>query len=65
MEVSFRPATRADLEDIITLTNLCFDEQTSLAYAEKIWDENVNDSNQIYLNGYLRSEERRVGKSVN
>ena len=56
MEVNFRPATRADLEDIITLTNLCFDEQTSLAYAEKIWDENANDSNQIYLNGYLNGE---------
>ena len=56
MEVNFRSATRADLEDIITLTNLCFDEQTSLAYAEKIWDENANDSNQIYLNGYLNGE---------
>jgi len=53
MEVTFRTATRADLEDIITLTNECFDEQTTLDYAQKIWDENADDPRQIYLNGYL------------
>jgi len=53
MEVTFRPATAADLEDIITLTNECFDEQTPLEYAERIWAENADDPHQIYLNGYL------------
>lgn len=53
MEVTFRPATAADLEDIIALTNECFDENTPLEYAQKVWTENEHDSNQIYINGYL------------
>lgn len=56
MEVTFRPATRADLADIIDLTNECFDENTPLQYAEKVWDENAADPNQIYLNGYVDGE---------
>lgn len=56
MEVTFRPATAADLEDIIALTNLCFDEDTSLEYAEKIWQQTASDPHQIYLNGYLDGE---------
>ena len=56
MEVEFRIATRADLADIIALTNECFDEQTSLEYATRVWDENVDDAHQIYLNGYLGGE---------
>lgn len=56
MEVTFRPATRADLTDIIDLTNECFDENTPLQYAEKVWDENAADPNQIYLNGYVDGE---------
>ncbi len=53
MEVTFRPATAADLEDIIALTNECFDESTPLEYAQKVWAENEHDLNQIYINGYL------------
>lgn len=53
MEVNFRPATRADLEDIIALTNECFDENTPLEYAEKVWNQTENNPNTIYLNGYL------------
>lgn len=53
MAVEFRIATAADLSDIIALTNECFDEQTSLAYAQKVWSENADDPRQIYLNGYL------------
>lgn len=56
MEVTFRPATAADLEDIIALTNECFDENTPLEYAQKIWAENEHDHNQIYLNGYLGAQ---------
>lgn len=56
MEVTFRPATAADLEDIIALTNLCFGEDTSLEYAEKIWHQTASDPHQIYLNGYLDGE---------
>ena len=53
MEVIFRLATRADLGDIIALTNECFGEDTPLEYAEKIWSQTENDPNTIYLNGYL------------
>lgn len=53
MEVVFRLATRADLEDIIALTNECFDEDTPLEYAEKVWNQTEADPNTVYLNGYL------------
>lgn len=56
MEVTFRPAVRADLEDIIALTNECFGENTPLEYAEKVWEQTEDDPNTIYLNGYLGSQ---------
>lgn len=56
MEVVFRPATYADIPDIINLTNLCFDEQTPVEYAQKVWEQTEGDPNQIYLNGYLGDE---------
>lgn len=52
MEIEFRIAERADLPEMIDLTNRCFDETTPLAYAEQIWDENASDPHQIYLNGW-------------
>lgn len=52
MDITFRTATFADLEDIVSLTNLCFDEQNTLAYAQKIWQKTEHDPNQVYLNGY-------------
>ncbi len=52
-EIVFRPATEADLADIIELTNECFDESTPLSYAEKVWQTSGKDQNQIYLNGYI------------
>lgn len=56
METEFRIATRADIPEIIALTNECFNEQTPLEYAQQIWDQNAGDDNQIYLNGYLNGE---------
>lgn len=53
MEVTFRPAVYTDIEDIIALTNECFNENTSLEYARQIWQETEQDKNTIYLNGYL------------
>ncbi len=55
-KVDFRPATDVDLEDIIKLTNLCFEEDTPLEYAQVVWDECKSDNNQIYLNGYIGDE---------
>lgn len=51
MKVEFRKATYSDLEGIINLCNECFNEITSMEYAQKIYKENENDQNQIYLVG--------------
>lgn len=51
MEVKFREATSNDIEEIIALCNECFEEETSIDYAKKVYEETQNDSNQIYLVG--------------
>lgn len=51
MDVSFKVATEENLEGIINLCNECFDENTSLDYATKIFNETKDDSNNIYLIG--------------
>lgn len=53
MEVKFRKATFEDVEGIITLCNECFNENTTLEYAKKIYKENEEDKNQIYIVGLL------------
>ena len=53
MEVKFRIATFDDVEGIIKLCDECFNEKTSLDYAKKIYRENENDSNQVYVVGML------------
>jgi len=56
MSVKFRIATSEDIENIIELCNECFDENTSLEYAKKVWEENQKDLNQIYLVGYIDNQ---------
>lgn len=56
MDIVFRKATYDDLEGIIKLCNVCFDENTSLEYAKRIYFENEKDPNQIYLIGVLNNE---------
>ena len=53
MEVLFRKATLDDVEDIIALCNECFEEETSLDYAKKVFEETMYDPNQIYLVGIV------------
>ena len=53
MDVIFRKATIEDVEGIIELCNECFFENTSLEYAIKSFNETKNDTNQIYLVGFL------------
>lgn len=53
MEVIFKKATLGDVEEIIALCNECFEEVTSLEYAKRLFEETLNDKNQIYLNGYV------------
>ena len=56
MEVKFKIATEEDIEGIIKLCNACFNENTSLEYAKRIYNENKNDPNQIYVIGILNDE---------
>lgn len=56
MEVSFRRATLEDVESIIKLCNECFDENTSLEYAKRVFLETEKDPNQIYLIGIVGGE---------
>jgi ribosomal protein S18 acetylase RimI-like enzyme len=56
MSVQFRIATLDDVEGIIQLCNECFGENTSLEYAQKIYRENENDVNQIYVIGIKDNE---------
>ena len=51
--IEFKIATIGDIDGIVALCNECFDENTSLAYARKVFEENKLDRNQIYLIGVL------------
>ena len=53
MKVVFRRATSEDVPGIIELCNECFNEETSLEYANKVFEETKNDKNQIYLVGLI------------
>ena len=56
MNVEFKIATSKDVEGIIKLCNVCFDEKTSLEYAKRIYFENEKDPNQIYVIGIMDKE---------
>lgn len=56
MNVEFKIATYSDLEDIIKLCNTCFNENTNLEYAKKVYLENESDPNQVYLIGLVEGE---------
>ncbi len=56
MNVKFKIATFEDVEGIIKLCNECFNENTSLEYAKRIYQENVKDKNQIYLIGVMDNQ---------
>lgn len=56
MDVKFRKATLHDIEPIIKLCNECFNEDTNIDYAKKMYIETEKDSNQIYLVGELGGE---------
>ncbi|MBO5150751.1 MAG: GNAT family N-acetyltransferase [Methanobrevibacter sp.] len=51
MEILFRKATLDDVEEIVNLCNECFNENTSIDYATRVFKETMNDKNQIYLIG--------------
>ncbi len=51
MEVKFRLANFSDLESIIRLCNECFQEETSMEYATKIFKETEHNDDHLYLIG--------------
>lgn len=51
MDVNFRIATVDDIGKIIQLCDECFNEQTDLEYARKIFLETQNNPSDIYIIG--------------
>ena len=49
--VNFSEVTLNDVEEIISLCNECFNENTSLEYAKESFLLTQNDGNDIYLKG--------------
>lgn len=57
MEVKFKLAsTLEDVEDIVSICNECFEENTDVEKAKKIFSSTSNDQNQIYLLGYMNGK---------
>ena len=56
MNLQFRIANENDIKGIIELCNECFNENTSLEYAKKIYLDNKDDVNQIYVIGILNDK---------
>jgi Acetyltransferases len=54
LNITFRYATKDDLEAIVNLCNECFEEKTSLEYAKKIYSQ--KQDYQIYLIGELNNK---------
>ena len=56
MNVEFRIANYDAVDGIIKLCDRCFNENTNLDYAKRIFKENESDKNQIYLIGVANNE---------
>lgn len=56
MKTNFRIATFDDVEEIIDLCNECFNENTNIKYAKRIFYETKDDKNQIYLVGEMENK---------
>lgn len=53
VDAKFRRATIDDVKGIIALCNECFEENTSMEYATRVFEETMDDKNQIYLVGIV------------
>lgn len=56
LELKFRFAKESDLEKVIMLCNSCFDENTNIENAIKVFQKTKNDSNHLYLIGEMNGE---------
>lgn len=53
MNIEFKIATLEDVESIVDLCNVCFNEHTTYEYAKRVFENTMHDENQIYVNGYM------------
>lgn len=53
MSVEYRTMTRDDLAAVVALCNECFNENTPMEYAERMWAESEGDPHQVYVVGIL------------
>ena len=56
MNIEFRKASIEDIPELIKLCNECFNENTTVKNALKVFLENSDDKNQIYLIGLIDNE---------
>lgn len=56
MEVKFREASFGDVSNLIKLCNECFEENTDLVRAQKLFLKTQDDDSQIYLVGVCNGE---------
>ncbi len=56
MELKFRLAKEDDISQLIQVTNTCFDENTNLDQALKVFQKSKMDGNQLYLIGELNGK---------
>lgn len=56
MKIKFKIADVTNVPGIVLLCNECFEEDTKVEEAEKIFNENKHDHNQIYLIGECEGE---------
>lgn len=53
MNINFRIMKKDDLEKVINLCNLCFEENTNMDYAINMYEKTKDDENQIYVVGEI------------
>lgn len=56
MVITFREMEEEDLDRVIELCNICFDEETDLQAAKKVYFANEDDPNQIYIVGEVEGK---------
>lgn len=56
MDVKFSIMRESDIEETIELCNICFNEETDKGTSKKIYEQNKEDKNQIYLIGKLNDK---------
>lgn len=56
MDIEYKIMDFSELPRTVNLCNLCFEEETKIEDAEKIYKAQKNDENHIYLIGILNGE---------